>query len=278
MRARWMGEPGNPGLAHVERLAPVPPATPRPKPASSVYVDDYANSAIDEPWIDEMIRVSAAVFVLVGVTEKVLKLEGPARVMELLGMQFNTCTHVLAIPERKSKEIIILLESMLDRVDKEQSVLWHELESMTGKLMWASTTVELGKAYLRQMRKPGVVVSELLKTSTDRQRFCIPLYRFHRAVEELHWWLAVLRVCGGKLSWHVDDAGFFKAWCWNLAYGEGDVPTWVQQFATDASKWGGGVVFGYEWRARMWTVVESRQHINVLEALMILHFIEEFAH
>eukprot|EP00961_Rhodomonas_salina_P167759 2261394-Rhodomonas_salina.1 len=35
MRARWMGEPGNPGLAHVERLAPVPPETPRPKPASS---------------------------------------------------------------------------------------------------------------------------------------------------------------------------------------------------------------------------------------------------
>eukprot|EP00961_Rhodomonas_salina_P068964 926111-Rhodomonas_salina.1 len=59
MEARWKGRPGNPCLVQVERLAPVPAPTPRPKPASSVYVDDYANSAVDEPWIDELIRVAA---------------------------------------------------------------------------------------------------------------------------------------------------------------------------------------------------------------------------
>eukprot|EP00961_Rhodomonas_salina_P144719 1948533-Rhodomonas_salina.1 len=56
--------------------------------------------------------------------------------MELLGMRFDPRTHLLSIPDRKCQEIIVLLEDMLNRVDKEQSVSWHELESMTGKLMW----------------------------------------------------------------------------------------------------------------------------------------------
>eukprot|EP00961_Rhodomonas_salina_P207482 2800561-Rhodomonas_salina.1 len=92
--------------------------------------------------------------------------------------------------------------------------------------MWASGAVELGKAYLRQMHKPGVAVSELLKTRMDRNRFCIPLYMFPRALEELRWWLAALKVCGGKRTWHVDGDGFFKAWRWECEYGTGVIPTW----------------------------------------------------
>eukprot|EP00961_Rhodomonas_salina_P193637 2614199-Rhodomonas_salina.2 len=159
--------------------------------------------------------------------------------MDLLGLHFDTQTHELSIPERKCKEIMVLLAGMLARVDLQQSVSWHELESMTGKLMWAETAVELGKAYLQQMRKPGIAVSDMLKTRLDRQLFCIPLYWFPRAVEELQWWLDVLKVCGGRLSWHVDDAGFFKAWRWNLAYGDREVCAPVRHGRQQVGLWRG---------------------------------------
>eukprot|EP00961_Rhodomonas_salina_P017151 230564-Rhodomonas_salina.1 len=226
MRARWEGREGLPALRSVARTAPVPETSPAPPPASSVYVDDYANSACDEPWMKELVAVAARIFELVGVTEKVLKREGPARALDLLGMRFSTVTHELSIPERKCSEILVLLEGILGRCERRQSVSWHELESMVGKLMWASGAVELGKAYLRQMRKPGVAVSELLKTRMDRNRFCIPLYMFPRALEELRWWLAALKVCGGKRTWHVDGNGFFKAWRWECEYGTGTIPAW----------------------------------------------------
>eukprot|EP00961_Rhodomonas_salina_P022811 305982-Rhodomonas_salina.1 len=43
MRARWEGREGSPALSSVARLARVPKTSPAPPPASSVYVDDYAN-------------------------------------------------------------------------------------------------------------------------------------------------------------------------------------------------------------------------------------------
>eukprot|EP00961_Rhodomonas_salina_P160891 2166371-Rhodomonas_salina.1 len=70
MRARWEGLEGSPVLKSVALLARVPKTSPAPPPASSVYVDDYANSACDGPWTDELVRVAARMFVLVGVTEK----------------------------------------------------------------------------------------------------------------------------------------------------------------------------------------------------------------
>eukprot|EP00961_Rhodomonas_salina_P253751 3429401-Rhodomonas_salina.1 len=80
--------------------------------------------------------------------------------------------------------------------------------------MWASSAVEMGRAYLRQMRKPAVAVTDLLTTWSARERFCIPLWHFGKAVDELRWWRRALEVCGGRLSWHVDSDGCFRAWRW----------------------------------------------------------------
>jgi len=53
------------------------------------------------------------------------------------------------------------------------------------------------------------------------------------------------------------------------------VPAHIIQWATDASKWGGGFQLGEDYRVRMWDLDERRMHINILECLMVLHLILE---
>eukprot|EP00961_Rhodomonas_salina_P191720 2587195-Rhodomonas_salina.1 len=107
-------------------------------------------------------------------------------------MIFDSVSQELSVPERKAKELLLLLDSLLSRADSKQSVSCHELELMAGKLMWASSAVEIGRAYLRQMRKPAVAVTDLLTTRSARERFCIPLWHFGKAVDELRWWRRAL--------------------------------------------------------------------------------------
>eukprot|EP00961_Rhodomonas_salina_P253752 3429401-Rhodomonas_salina.2 len=88
MLARWKGLPGHPALRGVKRRTRGGGRTVGPAPASSVYVDDYANSASNAVWTQEIIEVSAEIFRQVGVVEKELKREGPAQALALLGMIF----------------------------------------------------------------------------------------------------------------------------------------------------------------------------------------------
>eukprot|EP00961_Rhodomonas_salina_P110040 1481084-Rhodomonas_salina.1 len=52
----------------------------------------------------------------------------------------------------------------------------------------------------------------------------------------------------------------------------------IVQFGTDASLWGGGGVYEGDWVWRRWTAEERRHHINALEALMVLHLVQQMCH
>mmetsp|Transcript_30389 Transcript_30389/g.62612 ORF Transcript_30389/g.62612 Transcript_30389/m.62612 type:complete len:869 (-) Transcript_30389:3743-6349(-) len=271
MRARWEDRPSiAPALEAVPRTAAPADGCP---PASSVYVDDYMGSAMGE-WAEELVDVGAKVFELVGVVEKIMKREGPDQLMCLLGFLFNTLTHCLSIPEKKAREILMLLDSILDRVDKVQSVAHQELSSLVGRLTWSSTAVVLGRAYLQHVRKPLVAVQTLLPRRRDRERFCIPLYHFKEAVAELRWHRAALASGGSSGTIHVGPKGLYEWWKWHGGWGD-EVPADVIQWATDASLWGGGYQFLEDYRVREWNRDEHRLHINVLECIVVLHLILE---
>jgi len=272
MRARWAGAPSiRPALEAVPRSAR---PTSGVEPASHVYVDDYMGSAAGSGWIEELVDVGALIFRLVGVIEKVAKREGPSQVLCLLGFLFDSLRHQLKIPAAKAEEICFLLDRILERVDRRQSVAYQELSSMIGKLVWASPAVILGKAYIRHMRKPLLAVQDLLPRRRDRDRFCLPLWHFDAAVAELRWHREALREGGGSTTCHVGPFGTYEFWRWYGAWGD-RVPADVVQWATDASKWGGGFQFGLDYRVRRWTREEARMHINVLEGLMVLQVIQE---
>ena len=118
------------------------------------------------------------------------------------------------------------------------------------------------------MRKPLITVQSLLTTRRERERFCVLPYHFHEAVAELRWQHEAVRV-GGARKWHVGPSGNFELWRWGGAWGD-EVPADVLQWASDASKWGGGYVFEEEYRVREWTDEERAQHINILECFMVL--------
>mmetsp|Transcript_18272 Transcript_18272/g.36950 ORF Transcript_18272/g.36950 Transcript_18272/m.36950 type:complete len:477 (-) Transcript_18272:6701-8131(-) len=211
MRARWEHRPSVcPALEGVPRAAH--PTSQGAPPASSVYVDDYMGSAMGGGWIEELVLVCALIFQLVGVDEKLSKREGPAQRLCLLGFLFSTLTHKLHVPEDKAREICATLDSMLARVDRRQSVAFQELSSLIGKLTWSCSAVILGGAYLRHVRKPLIAVQDLLPRRRDCERFCIPLWHFTAAVDELRWFRQALGVGGGTRSWHTGPSGLYELW------------------------------------------------------------------
>ena len=201
--------------------------------------------------------------------EKVKKREGPSMVMAILGFMFCTITGVLTIPEAKAQEMILLISSVLARAYAKQSVSWEELVQIVGKLTWACTGVELGRVYLRNLRKPLIAVQTLLRLRVMKAAFCIPIWHFTKALAELEWWLEALKCSGCRYAWHLNTEGRYVRWTWTEERG-GDLPPGVVEFATDASKWGGGGVFEEDRVVRPWDRNEVRHHINVLECVMVL--------
>ena len=62
----------------------------------------------------EIVEIGAQVFEILGLVEKIVNREGPARVMTLLGFAFNSSTHILSIPEPKQVELLHLISHILD--------------------------------------------------------------------------------------------------------------------------------------------------------------------
>mmetsp|Transcript_69329 Transcript_69329/g.144556 ORF Transcript_69329/g.144556 Transcript_69329/m.144556 type:complete len:1186 (+) Transcript_69329:1738-5295(+) len=244
-------------------------------PTSEVYVDDFAMFAPTFEACQELIELACDVFATANVPEKVTKREGPSQSIVLLGFEFNTVSGVLSIPHHKCQELLDTLASLLRRGRAGQSVSWHELASITGKLTWAASGIQVGRVFIRHMRKPCTAVQDVLATRAERERFCIPLGQFPKAMGELEWWVEALRANEGKHRWHVGTNGLYAPWVWLGLFG-GQVPADVLQFATDASRLGGCLVFDSEYRELAWKRRERQHHINVLEAIMILDWCVEF--
>ena len=75
----------------------------------------------------ELFEIGAKVYKILGLIEKVVKREGPARVMTLLGFEFNSTTGVLRIPEAKASEIVLLIRQVIATAHKGGSVPWSIL-------------------------------------------------------------------------------------------------------------------------------------------------------
>ena len=60
------------------------------------------------------------VFRLVGVTEKILKREGPDWAMVLLGFLFNGRTGIVTIPPKKLEELFLLIQQALGKAEANQ--------------------------------------------------------------------------------------------------------------------------------------------------------------
>ena len=275
--ARMTGLPSHPLLECVPRRAAGLEAAVTPEEsASHVYIDDfqYLCKLLEQGL--EVFEIGARVFELVGLIEKVVKREGPARVMALLGFEFHSLTGVLRIPDGKCGEILSLLDAVLQASVRREAIPFSLLLSLVGKLTWASTGIELGRSFLAGIRAPLDAVSSMLTTPASRRAFLIPVHEHALMILDLSWWREALHANSGAVTVHLGSNGLFERWAWDGAFGA-PVPVDVVQVFADACPVGGGWCWGCERRAFTWNRSERRHHINILEAFTILKFLQSEA-
>lgn len=166
------------------------------------------------------------------------KLEGPAQAVVFLGVNIDTVRGCLELPPEKLKSFRLLIRDTLEL----KRISLKQLQVLAGKLNWAAAVVRGGRIYLRR-------VLEMMKPLyASHHKALIP----HTMKQDLLWWDMFLETFNGTHWLH---------------------PTthWVNVY-TDASRRGGGMVWGSDWQFIDWEhdVPEARTaHINVKETLAI---------
>ena len=167
------------------------------------------------------------------------KVEGPAQRITFLGVEIDTIRDLLVLPEKKLSEFESLVNDMLQR----QRVCLKQLQSLAGKLNWASSVVRGGRIYLRR-------ILDMMK----------PLRRSHHKLRiskgmraDLEWWSTFLRIFNGKSV---------------LSYVNRTHYVYV-----DACNVGGACFYNGDWKYINWKVDYpglANVHINVKEAMMVV--------
>ena len=269
--------PSLPGLESVEARAKGLSEAKDPKEvASHVYIDDFQHLTKLLEQGHEVFEIGAKVYEILGLVEKIVKREGPDRVMTMLGFVFNSVSQTLSVPTAKCSEILMLIDLVLAMGSQAGSVSFSILQSLVGKLVWASTGIELGRSFLSDIRQPLDAVSTRLNTSRQRSLFMVPVGSFPRLMSALRWWRSALSANNGSVLVHVGDHGLFQRWRWQGKFGD-QVPEDVLEIFTDACPAGGGWSWGSERQAFRWSRREQRHHINILEAYTVLKMLRRDA-
>jgi len=123
---RRLGTSSLPGLESVPRTSAAKDglaAAQSPQVfTTEVYIDDFQHLTQLLQQGLELFEIGAKVYEIPGLIEKVVKREGPARIMTLLGFEFNSTTGVLRIPEAKASEIVLLIRQFIATAHKGGSV------------------------------------------------------------------------------------------------------------------------------------------------------------
>jgi len=80
---------------------------------AEVYIDDFQHLTQLLQQGLELFEIGAKVYEILGLIEMVIKREGPARLITLLGFEFNSSTGVLRIPEAKVSKIVLLIRQVI---------------------------------------------------------------------------------------------------------------------------------------------------------------------
>ena len=239
-----------------------------------VYIDDFQHLTKLLQQGLEIFEIGAKVFEILGLVEKIVKREGPARVMTLLGFSFDSNTSTLSIPKLKADEIVDLIDVALDMAAKAGCVSFAFLQSLVGKLTWASTGIEVGRTYLAPIRRPLDAVADILTSTARRGGFLIPVFSFPKLIGALQWWRRALKTNDGATLVHTGPNGLYQRWRWEGTLGD-KVPAGVVEVFTDACPAGGGWAWGAERHGFNWSPKEKQHHINILEAQTVLKMLQQ---
>ena len=168
------------------------------------------------------------------------KLEGPSTVITFLGIEIDSTSFTMRLPDDKFTEILDLLKVWAVR----KKCTKKELLSLIGKLSFACKVVRPGRFFLRRLINLSTTVSKLhhhISLNKDTQA-------------DISWWL----------TW-------FPSWNQSSIIPQDTVTTSDSlQLFTDASRLGLGAVYGNEWIQASWPAEFVTHSIDFLELFAIV--------
>jgi len=203
------------------------------------YLDDFAGCARPERAEEDFVLLGTLLSEL-GLTEAAHKAHGPAKVMDFLGILFNTEDMTLSITPARVEELRALLGEWL----RKRSASRREIQVLVGKLQFVARCVPAGRLFLSR-------ILELLRGLRDpeHRRRIGPDFK-----KDLRWWAIFLESFSGvslmlEQEWITPDTVVSSDAC--LVGGGG----WVQ-----------GEFFSVSFPP---SLLQKDWHINALELLVL---------
>ena len=112
------------------------------------YLDDFLILAPPlSTCCEEALSILLEIFERLGLSVAGDKLEGPSTVITFLGIELDSNNMVCRLPEKKLRELQVLVAQWLGR----KSCTRKELQSLVGKLQHACKVVRPGRTFLRRL-------------------------------------------------------------------------------------------------------------------------------
>ena len=163
------------------------------------------------------------------------KVQGPTKNLVFLGIEINTVSGMISLPQNKLEDFRTLLSSY----EGKNRASCRQLQTLVGKLQWACQVVKSGRCYLRSI----LDTLAPLRISSHKARLSKAF------MTDISWWIAALKYSSGRrllFSPNINVVGL------------------------DACDTGAGMVFGQDWDNVDWVVDVPRAagyHINCKETI-----------
>ena len=186
------------------------------------YIDDFITVGRSEKECQEAMQVIQEVAGKLGLPMEPKKTVGPTQQITFLGVEIDSVAMEVRLPQEKLVELLELLEGWLER----KHCIKEDLESLTGKLQYASRVVRPGRCFLWHLYAAQAVARK--KSAVMRVSKTI------RA--DVRWWYTFAQDWNGtSLLWS----------CGKL--------TIEEEVWTDASGgWGYGAWWKFQWLSVPW--------------------------
>ena len=173
----------------------------------------------------------------------------PAQQVTFLGIDIDSVSRQLSLPQHKLQEMRSLLHSWTHK----KKATKKELQQLVGKLNWAARVVRGGRTFLRRIID--------IMCSLKRKYHHIRLTASARA--DIAWWNNYVHVFNGTVRFLHNT------------------PVPAASFTSDACTIGGAAAFHRDWFYVNWELDYpdlAQEHINILELMTIIVAVKRWAH
>jgi len=197
------------------------------------YVDDFLFVVPTEADGCALLALALALCSRLGVPMSEKKTEGPTQCLTFLGIEINTVTMRARLSDTRLSELTALLQSWKGRTD----CTLKELQSLVGKLSFATKVVRPGRAYHGRLR---AAMRAMRANCADEAARTVRHALTPDLRADIRWWRMFMA------KWNGHSLIYEQEWTDSIQL----------QLHTDACDTGYGAVYGNHWFQGIWTAAQ----------------------